>query len=78
MSADRIAALIIGLCAIGFGLMLLPWAGALRRRMLKKGEPEPVVRVLTDASLPIAWRHHVLPWLFILLGTALFAAGLQG
>lgn len=75
---ERIAALIVGIFAICFGLMLLPIANALRRRMLARREPPPVVEVTVTQRIPRGWRSHVIPMFFIVFGAALVLLAVSG
>lgn len=71
MTVERIAALFVGAVAICFGLMLLPYANALRRRLLASCEPPPVGEVKLTRNVPRGWRAHILPASFLTLGAAL-------
>jgi hypothetical protein len=76
MTPERAVALAVGIMAIAFGLMLMPYANALRRRMLKSREPPPVeVTVLGGHR---SGRAHVLPVLFFVAGAVLVLLGLFG
>ena len=68
---ERIVAPIVGVLAICFGLMLLPIANALRRRMLKRRAPPPVVEVTVTHRIPRGWRSHVIPMFFVVFGVTL-------
>ena len=78
MTPERIVALLIGAAAIFFGLMLLPHADALRRKMLQGREPPPVVELRLTHGISRTWRNHLVPWMFLLFGVALLLLAVFG
>lgn len=74
---ERIVALVIGVFAICFGLMLLPYADALRRRMVARRQPLWGGFRLLD-GLPRTSRNHVLPMVFVAFGVVLVGFAIFG
>jgi hypothetical protein len=78
VTPERIVALLIGVAAISFGSMLLPYAGALRRKMLRSREPPPVVELRLTHGMSRTWRNHLVPWMFLSFGVALLLLAVFG